>query len=374
MRRAAATLQDIATEVGVSAMTVSAVLNGSRSGIRVSDSTRLKILEAASRLEYRPNALARGLSRRRVNTVGIVAEVYYPNDINLIVHEILNGILQRASHWSQNVTVCPIEGWANSEQKILNLCDGRLDGLILIGPTLAESFADVLYRRAEYVSLHSVTPPRHGANLEPDNNGGAHDMVKHLISLGHRRIMHFAGPDMVPGSIERAAGYRCAIEQAGIEYDPALVIPGPFDRDSGNDRAHALIGSTPRNCLPTAIFCSNDAIATGVIQALKELDVAVPEEVSVAGFDDSLVAQMSYPRLASMRQPLREMGRAALELLLEQIDISQSDSSLSTMKREPGDTLKALIESGMVSKVRPDRTLIFHSELVVRESVGPARQ
>jgi LacI family transcriptional regulator len=352
-------------------MAVSAVLNGSQASIRVSDSTRVRILEAANRLQYRPNAVARGLTRRRMNTVGLVAEVHYPSDINLIIHELLNGALEAAALWNQYLIVCPIQEWSSGTQKILDLCDGRLDGLILIGPSLSDEQSEQLYRYTEYVSLYSTGPPHHGVNLEADNVGGAYSIVNYLISLGHRRIAHFAGPANIAGSSERELGYRRALEDAGIVYDPSIVIPGPFDVASGRETARRLLDDENPSPKPSAVFCANDGIASGATQVLHDRGIRVPEQISVAGFDDSLVAQMTVRRLTTVRQPLRAMGYAALELLLEQIDLNQSERGRSVLGRQAGQTAKCLVDSGAVVSVSPTKTLTFRTELVIRDSAGP---
>jgi len=371
MRRAVATLQDIAREVGVSSMAVSSVLNGSQKGIRVSDATRVRILEAANRLQYRPNAVARGLSRRRMNTVGVVAEFYNTEDIDVIIHQLLNGALEAAARLNQCLIVCPVPHPSSSSLKVLDICDGRLDGLIFIGASLSEQLSEQLFRRLEYVSLYSTTPQQHGVNLDADNEGGAYAMVRYLASLGHKRIAHFAGPQHSAGSIERLTGYRRALEDAGLECDPNLVFQTYFYIESGRQTAKELLETCSPAKMPTAIFCANDAIASGATQVLHDRGIRIPEQISVAGFDDCLVALTTVRRLTTVRQPLRAMGVAAVELLLEQIDVNEPERGRLVLGREPGQTAQCLIDSGAATLGSRDKTLNFRTEVIVRESTGP---
>jgi LacI family transcriptional regulator len=353
-------------------MTVSAVLNAARSGTRVSEATRQRIIEAARRLKYRPNAIAQGLSKRRMNTIGVVCITQFPTDINMIVHEVLNGILDGANTWNQYTIVCTIADWVQ-EQKMLGMCDGRLDGLILLGPSLSESFAEQLYSLTEYVSIHSDGPVKFGVNMDADNYGGAQMATKHLISLGHRRIAHFEGDARYHGTADRTCGYRTALEEAGIEFDPSLVFPGSFTSPSGFEQAQLLMDKSKTGSMPTAIFCASDAIAIGALQKLIESGFRVPEDISITGFDDSLISMMASRQITTVRQPLHKMGRFAVEQLLEQIDLDQPDHSATVIGRDRGRTTELLLKSGDVVTVTPQNDLLFRSELVLRESTAPPK-
>lgn len=347
-RTGATTLQDVANEAGVSAMTVSAVMNGGRSETRVSESTRERIREAALRLRYRPNAVARALSRRRLDTIGVVAGID-GGELNLYFLEVLNGILESARIHCQNTTVLSIGRWEEEERRILNFCDGRVDGIIFIAPILSAEFAELVAHLVPFVVIHSNSPLEKLHNLESDDEGGAFQIVKYLIEQGHRHIVNFRGNEGLRRADLRHAGYRRALEEAGINYNEDLVFPGRFEEESGRERARCLIGRG-RGSLPTAIFCANDNIAYGCMEVLGEFGVSVPEEISVAGFDDSLLARITCPPLTTIRQPIREMGHRAVDILMPRIseqgeDASESDSSIK----------------------------VFAVELVVRESVGPPK-
>ena len=345
----AATLSDVAREVGVAAMTASVVLNGARSSTRVSEKTRARILEAAARLRYRPNAVARGLSRRRMDTIGVVANFNSVN-INLYFLEVLNGILQGALQHQQNATVFSVSDWKQAEQRILSCCDGRVDGMIFIAPQPSADFLEAFCRHLPLVTIQSSVTSQATANLDVDNEGGAYAMVRHLLAAGHRRIAHLAGPD-VSGANERAAGYRRALAQAGVPIDEELVLMAGFDDTGGRKAAEEMILRFSAALRPTAVFCVNDAVAAGCLEGLAAAGLGVPEDISVAGFDDLLLAKITRPQLTTMRQPFPQIGRRAVELLLARIAAFGSGEDLSLEAISAGE--------------------IFPVELVERASVGP---
>ena len=296
-------------------MTVSVVLNGSRSATRVSESTRLRIQELAAQMRYRPNAVARGLSRRRMDTLGVVAIIDI-GDVNLYFLELLNGILEECAVREQNTTVFAIKDWTD-ENRILRFCDGRVDGVIFISPAINPSFGAMLQERTPFVTIHSPNSIPNTTNLDIDNEAAAYDMVQYLIAQGHRRIMHVSGGSRGSGADRRVAGYRRALTEAGIPFEPGLLVDSHYTVFAARDSLTEAIKNRAFEEFPTAIFCANDAIAIGCIEVLATYGLKVPEDVSVAGFDDTLVARMTTPKLTTVQQPLRALGRRAADLLLE---------------------------------------------------------
>lgn len=355
MRRSnAPTLQDIATEAGVTAMTVSVVLNGSRSATRVSEATRLRIQEVASRLRYRPNAVARGLSRRRMDTIGVALTIDV-TDINLYFLELLNGILEQCALKGQNTTVFSVSDWSD-EQRILQFCDGRVDGVILISPRLSPGLAAALQERTPFVTIHSDDTLPNTVNLDLDNEAASFAAVSYLIERGHRRIMHLAGELERRLTQKRLRGYSRALEAFGIDYDETLVVHSRYSQAAGLETMRALLGSDRLSLLPTAIFCANDALAFGCMDALAEFGVRVPADVSVMGFDDSLLARMTTPPLTTVRQPLREIGSRSVDLLLE---LTQDDKPYTVINPIPVDLA---------------RTELIDFTITLRDSVGQPPQ
>ena len=298
-------------------MAASVVLNGATSSARVSAVTRSRILDAATRLNYRPNAVARGLTRRRMDSIGVVAKIHF-GELNLYFLELLDGILEEASQHSQNVTVLAIQDWTD-EARILRSLDGRVDGIILLGPSfLSPSFAAQLHESTPYVAIHGERPPSPAHNLEVDNEFGGYQITKHMIDMGHRRIAHFTGMLGLSGADQRHAGYQRALLDAGIAYDPKLVLDGLYSKPSGRRRAEELIKRRDES-LPTAIFCANDAIAVGCIEVLQTHGLSVPKDISIGGFDGVPLTDTQIPSLTTVRQPFRQLGHRAVTYLLSQI-------------------------------------------------------
>jgi len=332
----ATTLRDVAKEAGVSAMTVSVVMNGTNSQTRVSETTRERVREVASRLRYRPNAVAQGLSRRCLDTIGVVAEID-GTELNLYFLEVLNGILHSARDHGQNTTVLSVESWEKEEHRIAKFCDGRVDGIIFIGPILSPQFAELVAHHVPFVTIHSNSPLDDAQNLESDDESGAYRIVKYLIDHGHRRIVHFRGNNGLRGAHLRCLGFRRALEEADIQYSEDLVFPGRFEAASGRERARQLLAGG-RESLPTAIFCANDTIAFGCMEVLGESGLCVPQDISVVGFDDTLLARMTSPPLTTIRQPVREIGQRAVDLLLLKVakqKLSESGPSAASVEVFP---------------------------------------
>jgi len=316
-RKKAATLADVGREAGVSAMAASAVLNGARTTSRISDETRSRVLAAAERLRYRPDETARALATRRMNTIGIAATLL-GSEPNLYFLELFNGVLQGAAAAGQNTTVFTLNGWgADATQRISGFCDGRIDGLILVAPLLQADSSAWLPAHTPVVSIHANHPMQGVVNLEPDEEAGAFEIVSRLLALGHRRILHVGGPAGLTGAERRVAGYLRAHAAAGVKPPAGHVLRSPFNAEGGRDAVLDWLRRHRRAALPGAVFCANDAIALGCIDALAEHGLQVPEDVSVVGFDDTLLARSV--RLTTVRQPLHALGRRAAEVLLEQI-------------------------------------------------------
>jgi LacI family transcriptional regulator len=335
-------------------MVASVVLNGAKSSTRVSEETRSRILEAAARLGYRPNEAARGLMRRRMDAIGVVAVIDIGEEINLYILEVLNGILEAASEYGQNTTVFSIKDWQRDEARVLQFCDGRIDGMVLIAPSFSSDFLKHVRSHPPWVTLHSnhVLPGVPG--LDVDNEGGAHAIVQYLVAQGHRRILHITGPRANTDAQLRVAGYRRALEEAGIPFDEALVLPGDYNTYAGRECMKTLLEKGGVDTLPTAIFCASDAIAYGCMEILAKYGLRVPDDISVAGFDDTLTARMTSPPLTTVRQPFRMMGRRAVERLLSAI--REEDAA----EAADGDA------SAAVPQVE-----VLPVELVVRASVAP---
>jgi LacI family transcriptional regulator len=342
----AATLADVGHAAGVSAMAASAVLNAARTSSRIAPGTRARILAAAARLRYRPNAAARALANRRMNILGVAAVV----DIGALDHyflAVLNGILEAAARHGQNATVFTLVNWDRDAARLPGLCDGRIDGLILIAPTLSREAIRALPDHTPFAALHSNITIPGSVNLESDEETGAYEMVRQLIAKGHRRILHITGKRGLLGAERRIRGYKRALAAARIPFDASLMVDAGFSMEEGEQALRRWLERSVGQPLPHAIFCANDAGAIGCLEALAEVGLRVPEDVSLAGFDDTLAARTTVPQLTTVRQPLHAMGSRAVEALLARIRHQHGHAALEMQE-----------------------TIVFPTEIVWRASVG----
>jgi len=362
----------VAREVGVATITASVVLNGSRSATRVSEATRARIIEAAARLHYRPNGVARGLTRRRMDTVGVVGR-FIEQEVNTYFIEVLAGILEASARHNQNTSIIAVSDWSEEQDKILRFCDGRIDGIILVAPEdMSNDFAMRLLDYAPYVMLHNNNASTVADSLDVDNEGGYYSAVKHLTDFGHRRIVHFAGQQHLSGPRQRLAGYRRALGDANIPFDQSLIFPGDYNASSGRANAEKFLTVFSEQDRPTAIACANDVVACACAETLAARNISIPGQVSIVGFDDTALARMSSPPLTTVRQPLHAMGVHSVGKLLyrikESLDQPKEASTVETNDCE----LKSGEANDNTSRIAKPQTEIFPVTLIIRESTGPA--
>jgi len=324
-------------------MAASAALSGGTSSVHISAETRERVLAAAERLRYRPNATARALARRRTNAIGFVTH-FLGEEPNLYFLEIFSGFVRAAAAAGQTIVVFTLADWDEGPQRIPTFCDGRVDGLILLAPRLQHAAASLLPEHTPLVSVHAHPPLAGVANLESDDEGGAFDMVSHLLALGHRRILHIAGPADLAGAEPRVQGYQRAHAAAGVKPPPEHLIRAPFSVEGGREAMHDWLQRHRGKPLPDAVFGGNDAIAHGCMDALLTRGLRVPADISVVGFDDIVLARAL--RMATVHQPLHELGRRAVDVLMQRIEARRS-----------GQAYRGPIEIVLPTEVVPGMTL-----------------
>jgi LacI family transcriptional regulator len=312
------TIRDVAKACGVSVATVSGVLNNTPDAAGAE--TRERVLEMIRRMNYSPNAVARGLSHRRMNTIGVVMD--YNGWGSLITDQhlgpIIDGIVARNSRLRQK-TLLYTEPWSDAIANIPSFTDGFCDGLLLVVPLVSdEFFAQLQQRRTRFVIIGDYRQEPEFSAVDVDNVDAGKQIMKLLIGLRHRRIAMLRGEDNHQSSALRAQGYRESLEEHGLEYDPALDLHGMYNSPSGYDRTLTLLDLPPAS-RPTALFCGDDRIALGAMDALKERGVRVPEEMSVVGINDSVEGSLADIPLTTLRQPGQKIGQSAVDLLRAQI-------------------------------------------------------
>jgi LacI family transcriptional regulator len=307
--RTAATIHDVAARAGVSVATVSRVLNGKAV---VREETLRQVLAAAETLHYVPNVAARSLSIQRSHTIGIVL----PDVHGEFFSEVIRGIDVAARRAGYHILVSGSHSDAGEMLEVLEAMHGRVDGLVVMAPDVAlASLHRSLPSDLPLVLLNSTDAGRDAITI--DNYGGARAMMRHLAELGHVHIAFIQGPAHNVDARERLRGFRQAMRGLPVKSARGLEFSGDFTEESGHAAARAILSASPR---PTAIFAANDSMAVGALAALAEAGVAVPDEMSVAGFDDIPIARYVTPPLTTIRVDIADLGRRAFGLLLEAIE------------------------------------------------------
>ncbi len=305
-----ASITDVARLAGVSTATVSRVV--SASAYAVSPATRARVLEAARALDYVPNALARGLHKSHVPVVGVIV-----HDItDPYFAEVVRGVEDAAAVGGVLVITCSSDRISEREHSYVRLLRSmRASTLIFAGSGLVDPVLNVEIgkhveaMRAYGAAVVRLSPHADGeADIGVDNAAGVARMIVALGELGHRQIAFLAGPSSLYVSHQRLAGYRRGLAEAGLPYDERLVVSTGFNREGGALGIDALLASG----VPfTAVSAANDLLALGALERLAGLGIRVPNDMSVAGFDDIQTASMATPGLSTVRLPLHEIGRRA---------------------------------------------------------------
>ncbi|HEV2132250.1 MAG TPA: LacI family DNA-binding transcriptional regulator [Longimicrobiaceae bacterium] len=321
-------LQDVAELAGVSASTVSRVVNEPQ---MVNDQTRARVEEAIRALGYRPNRVARRLRVEHglTNLVGLII----PDLQNPFFADIARGVEDVAVQNGYTVLIGNSDENLDKERRYLEVMHAEsVDGIILppnstsdpVATDFAQSEMPLVFvdRRLSKVKMDTAVT---------DNVRGAYDAVEHLIRLGHRRIGFIEGRPQVSTSRERLAGYRQALEDHGIELDPAIVRVGDSRQESGRHLAEELLALPER---PTALLVGNGLMALGALEALHRAELKIPDEMAIIGYDDMPWALALNPPLTVVRQPGYELGSRAMELLLQRIRMPERSTTLVVLEPE----------------------------------------
>ncbi|MFD8813174.1 LacI family DNA-binding transcriptional regulator [Streptomyces sp. NPDC059627] len=315
-RRKPPTIHDVAREAGVSRGTVSRVLNG---GHYVSPAAAEAVNDAIRRTGYVVNRHARSLITGRSDSVGFLLtepQERFFEDPNFNV--LLSGCTQAlASH--DIPLLLMLAGTKDERRRITRyITAGHVDGVLLVSSHSGDPVAQEL-REAGVPLVACGKPIGLGSKVSyvaADDRDGARDMVRHLLDVGRRRIGMITGPLDTPGGVERLAGYKEVLTEAGIEIDEALVVPGDYSKASGEAGAERLLAQAPGL---DAVFVASDLMAQGVLAVLQRAGRRVPDDIAVGGFDDSPAATAVTPALTTIRQPWDRISTEMVRVLLAQI-------------------------------------------------------
>ncbi len=332
-----ATINDVAAYAEVSKKTVSRVINNSP---QVRQDTRQKVEQAIAELDFMPDPQARALALGRSGLIGLVYDNPSPQYVVSMQYGILDGI--EDTHFQLVLQPCD-RARPNYLDRLSAFVERHKPYGLILPPSVSEDEQIAALLRSmdcDYVRIASVSLDEPGRTIRTADAAGAAQAARHLTALGHTRIGHIHGPTSFRSSYERLSGFTGALEEAGVALPAQLVMEGGYTFESGQRCAERLFYGGER---PTAIFAGNDEMAMGVYLAARKAGLRIPEDLSVVGFDDTPVAVRMWPTLTTVRLPIRDMGRKAVELLLRD------------------------------GEARGDAPVIFTPEIVVRDSTRAPR-
>ncbi|WJG10865.1 LacI family DNA-binding transcriptional regulator [Aliiglaciecola sp. LCG003] len=329
-------IRQVADMAGVSVATVSRTLQQPE---RVSPKTRERVMAAVTEVGYKPNLMA--VKFRSGKTHNIV--VLVPTVANVFFARVINGMQQVAAERGYSILLGNTLGDEAIEANFAKMVQtSQADGLIQL--RAYNPFDASMDKRDTMLPMVNVCEVLDDINcpvVTLDNRAAAKAMTQHLIELGHTRIALIKGPQSSPLTCQRLAGYRDALAEADLAFDKTLLYPGDFTLQSGHDAASIILSSKDR---PTAVFCENDETAIGAMQCFKQAGLRIPNDISIAGFDDISFSAFCDPPLTTIAQPAEEFGQTAVSLLIDLL-------------------------TGKITKAPK---VIMPFELIVRTSTGPA--
>jgi len=334
-------IKDIARAGNVSHSTVSRALSDSP---LISADTKERIQRLAQEMGYTPDAIARSLVTQQTHTVGVVVTTI----TDPWVAEVVQGIEDAAHENDYSVILASSASEPEREMAAVDMLRSkRVDGLIVTSSRVGALYLEHLERIGVPVVLvnnHNEQSGRYTFSISVDNRDGGHLATAHLAELGHRRIAYVRGPADHSDDADRFSGYRLALADSGIPFDPDLIVAGNGRLDGGEQALHALAGA---NALPSAVFCYNDMTAIGLLSAARNEGISIPGDLAVVGFDDIPLASHIQPPLTTVAQPKRDMGRQAMSM------------ALALMRAEPS--------------TEPFEDISVKGQLIVRKSSGFGR-
>lgn len=308
------TLTDIANECGTSPSTVSKVMNGNDR--KISPLMRERVREAVRRTGYQPNAAARGLRKQRASCIGVYLQ---PHAISTRYHgSLVDAIQGEADALGQGVMLFTSVARRLETPRKQIFADGRCDGILVLSKPEPDLLPIIRDANVPCLCVHNGVMPGGQASIDIDNRQAGRELAQHLLNQGHRRIAFFHDARNKSFSIERCQGYRDALTAAGVSLDAALEFDSENNSTEGYQRARRI--ASDRSLGITTILCATDVLALRAIQALRDIGLDVPRDMSVAGIDGIQDGEVSSPTLTTISQRASELGVEAVRLLMRRID------------------------------------------------------
>lgn len=321
-----ATIYDIAREAGVSIATVSNAINGKG---KISQKRREEILEIMDRLHYQPSVIASALTSKRTFTLGLLI----PDVSNPFFAEIARAIEDQAHHSGYSVIICSTDNKDERIERYIKLLEQKsvdgiiigtgIDNLEILKQLLSKSIpVAMIAREVDSLSLHTV--------ITDDFYGGT-IAAEHLIGLGHQKLAVLAENLKVSSSRERVKGFKSALLEAGIPFDDTHVVVCDYKIEDGKRGARALLQLKDK---PTAIFCCNDMLAIGALQAAKDEGLQVPRDLSIIGFDNTILSNVVSPSITTVAQPMEYMAKLVFDLLISNLEYERTSKKRIVLRPE----------------------------------------
>jgi LacI family transcriptional regulator len=312
-------IKDVAREAGVSTATVSHVINGTK---YVTDDTRKRVKDAIERCEYHPNAYARSLASGRSNMLGLLI-----SDIsNPFFPEVVKAVESAAFERGYNVILLNTNYDPERAAEYVNrLNELKMAGVALMTSELDSELFEAITRRQISVVFDNNDPAgEHMSNICVDYAAGIEEAVRHLVSLGHRRIAHIAGASRIPSGVIRREAFLDFMKRHLPDEPAPAVYEGDFRLDGGRRAASEILAAPD---LPTAVIAANDMMALGAMREFRKAGLSIPKDISVVGFDDIAFAALSEPPLTTVCSPRAEIGRRVVEALVALIERPEQKAS-----------------------------------------------
>ncbi|MBL7095639.1 LacI family DNA-binding transcriptional regulator [candidate division KSB1 bacterium] len=304
-------IKEIARRAGVSIATVSRALNNNGS---VREETRRKILQIAKENNYKPNPIARSLTGKKTNTIGVIL----PELVDEFFTDIIRGIDEEAYQTDHYVMISSSHSQRNIVQTLLEfMSSGRVDGVILMAPKIRKELSELIQKsKRPMVLLNSCNSNNNSVCFNINNYQGAFTITEHLIGHGYKNIGMIQGPEGNCDADERFRGFSDALLKNNITIQDSLIVSGDFTAKSGY---YGFIRLMSQSQKPEAIFAANDMMAVGVYEAARSSNINIPQDVAVVGFDNIYMSRLLTPRLTTVHVPIVELGTKAIRYLLKMI-------------------------------------------------------